>query len=54
MVKFPAAEIMSQIWMKRTKVQLALVGKDPTSDVHAGLCISVLETIVSAVNEFVG
>jgi glycosyltransferase involved in cell wall biosynthesis len=35
MVKFLVAEIMPRIWANRPKVQLLIVGKDPTADVRA-------------------
>lgn len=35
MVKFLAAEIMPRVWVKRPKVRLVIVGKDPTADIRA-------------------
>jgi glycosyltransferase involved in cell wall biosynthesis len=35
MAKFLVTEIMPKVWAKRPKVQLVIVGKDPTAEVHA-------------------
>ena len=35
MVKYFVAEIMPKVWLKRPKVRLVIVGKDPTAEVRA-------------------
>ncbi|HSG44961.1 MAG TPA: glycosyltransferase [Anaerolineales bacterium] len=50
MVKFLVAEVMPRIWMERPKVQLVIVGKDPTADVRA-LGIDTRITVTGTVDD---